>query len=600
MCGIIGYCGHGEAQTALLRGLEKLEYRGYDSCGIAVIQVAPTVVKTAGRISALRQICEKSPVWGGVGIGHTRWATHGKPIDRNAHPFLSKSGNFAIVHNGIIENYALIKAQLIEDGFAFSSDTDSEIIAHLLDKFYDGDTLKALHRVASTLKGWFAIAVVSAHAPSEVFAVKHRSPLIVGYGQGFNMLASDCTALCDCKKGIYPLCDGQFAKINARSAEIYDQDLSLINVIARDFDGVISDSGKQGYEHFMLKEIYEQPQKINALLAYYQQFERSCSLFKGDFIKNVNKIDIIGCGSAYFAGLAGAYAIESLCRIPVCVKNAGEYRYCNPISDGKTLTIAISQSGETADTIAGAELALKKGSVLLSIVNTPHSTLAGISNYSLYQNAGVEIAVATTKGYTTQLTALYLFALSLANALGIHVCRSLSSSLLSAGNVASSALSLENNIKIIADEITASHSVFFMGRGADYCSALEGALKLKEISYIHAEAYSASELKHGSIALISDGVPVIALCMNKSLESKMIGSVKEVKSRGAVVFGVTNNQCSDFKQECDRTLILPDFPEIFAPLITAPVLQLLGYHVAKNLNRDVDKPRNLAKSVTVE
>lgn len=596
MCGIIGYVGENAAKT-IVSGLKRLEYRGYDSSGIAVRGDKITVVKSVGRVEELEKKGGLMVV-GNTGIGHTRWATHGKPSTENAHPFLSYDGRFAVVHNGIIENHLELKRELLSCGVNFSSETDSEIIAHLIAKKYDGNLIRTLFSVTNLLTGWFAIAVISTEEPDKVFAFKNRSPLIVGQG-GKSVIASDVPALFGVSESYYAMRDGECAVIGQFGAEIYAKNGKISPL----YQPVPSESWSESlhaFPHFTLKEIFEQPEKIALAHEEFCVFSQAFPYFAPDKIKSIEKIDLIGCGSAYYACVATAKAIERIAKIPTTAHMAGEYRYGGVLTGRKTLSVAVSQSGETADTVAAIQKASALGSPTLAVVNSAHSTLSRSCDFVLNQRAGVEIAVATTKGYLTQVYLLYLFAERLARCKNLPQSKGEAPLSASVGTQIAEALALNDQIKSIAALIKNSKRLFFIGRGADYAAALEGALKIKEIAYLHAEAYAASELKHGAIALIEKRTPVVALSTQPSTESKMLASIREVKARGARVFAFTTDRCSELYAECETVILLPDIMPTFSPLVTVPALQLLAYHTAVMLGNDVDKPRNLAKSVTVE
>ncbi|MBQ4564431.1 MAG: glutamine--fructose-6-phosphate transaminase (isomerizing), partial [Lachnospiraceae bacterium] len=523
MCGIVGYTGLQEAAPILLEGLKRLEYLGYDSAGIAIVKNRRIAVsKVTGRIANL---CEKTADGrncpGRVGIGHTRWATHGAPTDRNAHPHMSNDGRFAVVHNGIIENYTVLREELIQKGYCFESQTDTEVIVHLLEMYYTGDLKTAIMKTAARLQGSYALGIVCTDAPQKVYVVREASPLILGIGAGENFFASDVTALVPYTRHVMYLDDGEFAEITPESITVFDPagrpNEKEISRITWD----IQSAEKGGYEHFMLKEIIEQPRAVKSALAPRIQGEEivlDAIDFTDEYLRSINNIIITACGSAYYAGCAGKNAIETLCRIPVQVELASELRYSDPLIDPHTLVIVLSQSGETADTIAAMKECKNRGAVTLAIVNVVGSTIANIADYTLYTWAGPEIAVATTKGYTTQVSVLYLFALYAAKKMGRiddKMYTSLFTSLKALPKKIQESLDMNPAIPSLAKKYHESGSMFFIGRNTDYAVALEGALKMKEISYIHAEAYAAGELKHGTIALIEEHQPVIALCCNE-------------------------------------------------------------------------------------
>ena len=606
MCGIVGFTGTQPAAPILLDGLKKLEYRGYDSAGIAVMDGAGiSVSKVRGRIANL---CEKTnggaAVPGTTGIGHTRWATHGAPTEENAHPHLSNDGRFAVVHNGIIENYAVLREELIRDGYRFESETDTEVIVHLIEMYYSGSVRDALIRATNRLRGSYALGVICADEPGKLFAVRESSPLILGVGVGENYFASDVTALVPYTRNVIYMDDGEYAELTCGSVKVFEctgQELTK-EVVRITWDVQAAEKG--GYEHFMLKEIMEQPAAIKAAIAprikdgkvAFEEFNMSTEELRG-----VRKIVITACGSAYYAGCSGRYAIESLCRIPVEVELASELRYSNPLIDEHTLLIVISQSGETADTIAAMKECRARGAKALAVVNVVGSSIAKLADWTVYTWAGPEIAVATTKGYTTQLAVLYLLSVFFADKLGrINDCSRLASALLALPRQIQQAIDLNPGVPQLAKKYHASRSLFFIGRNTDYAVALEGALKMKEISYLHAEAYAAGELKHGTIALIEEHQPVIALCGNPALMEKTLSNIVEVKARGAEVLALTFRDNEKILSVADDLLFIPRVDALFSAAVEIIPLQLLAYHVAKENGCDIDKPKNLAKSVTVE
>ncbi|MBP3616744.1 MAG: glutamine--fructose-6-phosphate transaminase (isomerizing) [Lachnospiraceae bacterium] len=608
MCGIVGYTGAQDAAPILLEGLKKLEYRGYDSAGIAVLNGnSITVSKVTGRIANL---CEKTADGkncpGTVGIGHTRWATHGAPTDTNAHPHLSNDGKFAVVHNGIVENYMSLREELIEKGYRFESQTDTEVIVHLIEMYYVGDLKKAVIKTSARLQGSYALGVVCTEEPQNVYVVRESSPLILGVGVGENYFASDVTALVSYTRNAIYLEDGEFAEITPDSITVFDPAGQPIQKKISRITWDIQSAEKGGYEHFMLKEIVEQPRAIKATIAPRikdSEIVLDETELTADYLKSIHKIVITACGSAYYAGCAGKYAIEHLCRIPVQVELASELRYSNPLIDEHTLLIVLSQSGETADTIAAMKECKKRGAKTLAIVNVVGSTIAKTADETLYTWAGPEIAVATTKGYTTQLAVLYLFALYAAkkmNRLDDETYGKLLETLITLPKRIQEALDMNSAIPNLAKKYHTTGSMFFIGRNTDYAIALEGALKMKEISYIHAESYAAGELKHGTIALIDEHQPVIALCCNDSVMEKTMSNIVEVKARGAEVLAVTFKENQKIVSLADDVIFIPKIETIFSAAVEIIPLQLLAYYVAKENGCDIDKPKNLAKSVTVE
>ena len=607
MCGIVGFTGARSAAPVLLDGLKKLEYRGYDSAGIAVMdRQAISVVKVRGRISSL---CEKTQdglaVSGQTGIGHTRWATHGAPTEENAHPHLSNDGRFAVVHNGIIENYVELREELLRDGYRFESETDTEVIVHLIEMYYRGSVREALIRTANRLQGSYALGVICSEDPGRIFAVREASPLILGIGVGENYFASDVTALVNHTRNVIYLEDGEFAELSADSVRIFDCTGQELRRKASRVMWDVQAAEKGGYEHFMLKEIMEQPGAVRATIEPRirngkVEFEELADFLPG--LDGIRNIIITACGSAYYAGCAGRYALEHLCRIPVRVELASELRYSDPLIDGRTLVIVISQSGETADTIAAMKECRAKGAKTLAIVNVVGSTVAKLADCTVYTWAGPEIAVATTKGYTTQVAVLFLLAVCFADRLGLLAGgeEKLIQTLQALPRRIQEAIDLNPSIPALARKYHDSRALFFIGRNTDHAVALEGALKMKEISYIHAEAYAAGELKHGTIALIEEHQPVIALCCNPAIMEKTLSNIVEVKSRGAEVLALTFRNNQKILSVADDLLFIPNVDALFSAVVEIVPLQLLAYHVARENGCDIDKPKNLAKSVTVE
>ena len=605
MCGIVGYTGAQNGAPILLEGLKKLEYRGYDSAGIAVIQDRNIhIQKVTGRIANL---CEKTQdgrlMPGCTGIGHTRWATHGAPTDTNAHPHASNDGRFAVVHNGIIENYVELRRELTEKGYHFESETDTEVIVHLVEHYYQGDFQQAVMKAANRLQGSYALGIICADEPGRVFVVREASPLILGVGIGENFFASDVTAMVAYTRNVIYLEDGEFAELTANAIRVFDcAGREIPKQISR-ITWDIQAAEKGGYDHFMLKEIMEQPRAARATIAPRIQ-SGQIQLDGLDLdLGNVRRILITACGSAYYAGCAGKYTIEKLCRIPVQTELASELRYADPLVDEHTLLIVLSQSGETADTIAAMKECRRRGAKVLAIVNVVGSTIAKLADYVLYTWAGPEIAVATTKGYTTQLLVLYLFALYAAKKLDTiedAEYRRLVSCLKALPKQMQQVLDMNPAIPRLAKKYHQAYSMFFIGRNTDYAVALEGALKMKEISYIHAESYAAGELKHGTIALIHEMQPVIALCCNASVTEKTMSNIIEVKARGAEVLAVAHRENQKIVSLADDMIYVPKVDPLLCACVEIIPLQMLAYHVAKENGCDIDKPKNLAKSVTVE
>ena len=608
MCGIVGYTGSQAAAPILLDGLKKLEYRGYDSAGIAVLNDNLIAVsKVTGRIANL---CERTADGkncpGTVGIGHTRWATHGAPTDTNAHPHMSNDGKFAVVHNGIIENYIALREELIQKGYRFESQTDTEVIVHLIEMYYTGDLKKAVIKTSARLQGSYALGVVCTDEPEKVYVAREASPLILGVGVGENYFASDVTALVSYTRNAIYMDDGEFAEITPDSITVFNPAGQPIEKKISRITWDIQSAEKGGYEHFMLKEIIEQPRAVKATIAPRikdGEIILDETELTADYLESINKIVITACGSAYYAGCAGKYAIEKLCRIPVQVELASELRYSDPLIDEHTLLIVLSQSGETADTIAAMKECKNRGAKTLAVVNVVGSTIANTADHTLYTWAGPEIAVATTKGYTTQVSVLYLFALYAAkkmNRIDDELYNTLLAALKTLPKKIQEALDMNSAIPTLAKKYHGADSMFFIGRNTDYAVALEGALKMKEISYIHAESYAAGELKHGTIALIEEHQPVIALCCNESIMEKTMSNIVEVKARGAEVLAVTFKDNQKIVSLADDMIYVPKIETIFTAAVEIVPLQLLAYYVAKENGCDIDKPKNLAKSVTVE
>jgi len=608
MCGIVGYVGKKNAQEVILQGLEKLEYRGYDSAGIAIVEDG--VIKSEkfkGRLSVLSDFLESNPIKGSLGIGHTRWATHGAPSDENSHPHLNADNTIAVVHNGIIENYVSLKEDLIAKGYKFKSQTDTEVIVHLLDSLYEGNLLEAVNKLTSIIRGAYAIGVVCSKSPNEMVAVRNESPLIVGLGQDENFIASDIPALLKYTRDVCILENGETVHLTPEKVTIYSPDKKEVKRDKFTVDWDVESASKGGYDHFMLKEIHEQPTAIkDTLLRRLDENGKikldDIKLTKED-LEKISKVYIVACGTAYNAGLVGRYAIEKFAQIPVEPDIASEFRYREPFIDQNTLLIVISQSGETLDTLAAIREAKRKGARILSVTNVVGSSVARESDDVFYTWAGPEIAVASTKAYTTQMTALYMIALDLALTKGtiteefyfdmIEKMKELPAKV-------EKILENYEDIKQVAKEIKDKHSAFYLGRGLDYQTAMEGALKLKEISYIHTEAFAAGELKHGTIALIEEGTPVIAIASQERLYEKMLSNIQEVKARGAYVIAIANENRKEIEAQADRVIYVPEVDDILAPVLTAVPTQLIAYYTSLIKGNDVDKPRNLAKSVTVE
>lgn len=612
MCGIVGYIGTKNATPILLQGLKRLEYRGYDSAGIAVIENGKIEVKKdKGRVSNLEAVPGINDLKGTIGIAHTRWATHGKPAKENSHPHTDMDGTFAVVHNGIIENYNELKNMLTEKGYKFVSQTDTEIIPNLINYYYKEDhkndelkVLRAVRNACMDLKGSFALEIISSNAPENMIVVRKDSPLVIGKGHGENYIASDIPAILSYTKDFYFINDYEFAVLTKDSVKFYDTDLNEIKKTTDSIEWDSKGAEKDGYEHFMLKEINEQPKAIRETIGTRLNGSKVCFdelNFSKEYLESLNKIYIVACGTAMHAGLVAKNIIEKLCKIPVEVDIASEFRYRDPLIDNKTLTIYISQSGETADTIAALKLAREKGAKTLAISNVIGSSITREADYSIYTHAGPEIAVASTKAYTSQVTMLTLIALYFAEILergNMEKVEALKKDLLKLPEKAEKVLKNTSEIKKFAKRVHKEKDMFFLGRGVDYAVSLEGSLKVKEISYIHSEGYASGELKHGPIALIDTGVTVIATMTDKNLLEKSISNVQEVISRGAKVLAITNQDVEN--KGFDTIIKIPEVTTEISPVLSIIPLQLLAYYISTEKGLDVDKPRNLAKSVTVE
>lgn len=610
MCGIVGYIGKQPALPILIEGLKKLEYRGYDSAGIAVIQEgAAKVEKSVGRLANLESKVGTDVGNGMIGIGHTRWATHGRPSDVNSHPHTDCTGKFVVIHNGIIENFIQLKEILQQHGHVFKSQTDTEVIPHLVESYYKGDLVEAVRHVAQMLRGAYALAVVCQDEPDKIVAVKEASPLVIGLGEGENFLASDIPAILKHTRRVIALEEGQMAVLTREGVTLTTVAGAPLQpkIIEVNWDPGQAERG--GYAHFMLKEIHEQPKAIrDTLIGRITDDNTKVVLpelgLTADDVKHISKVAVVACGTASHAGFVGRYLIEKLAGIPVEWDIASEYRYRDPMVDDRTLFLAISQSGETADTLAAMREARRKGAKVMAITNVVGSSIAREADWTLYTWAGPEIAVASTKAYTTQLVAVSLLALWLGQENGrldAGEAKEIITGLRDLPAHASTVLEhMEEPIRDAAKQLSRSEDVFFIGRNLDYAVALEGQLKLKEISYIHAEAYAAGELKHGTLALITRGVPVIALNTQPNLSDKTISNVQEVKARDAFVIGVALEGDTETQHHCDQVFYLPRTHKLLTPALAVLPLQMLAYYAAIARGADVDKPRNLAKSVTVE
>lgn len=608
MCGIVGYIGKEQAAPILLDGLEKLEYRGYDSAGLAVYDgLDIEIIKAKGRLQALRDLTgDGSNLKGTIGIGHTRWATHGEPAVSNAHPQFNKDKTIAVVHNGIIENYQPLKEKMISKGYVFVSETDTEVVAHLLDYYYDGNPLKAIEKVMHRVQGSYALGILFKDFPDKLYAVRKDSPLIVGASPEGNFIASDVPAILKYTREVYFIENREICELSREGIAFYNEDMEVIEKETKTIEWDIEAAEKGGYEHFMLKEIYEQPKAVLDTISPRIKDDRVVIEelnMPEEEIKQLKRIYIIGCGSAYHVGVTGKYILERVTRIPVEVDLASEFRYRNPILEKDSLVIIISQSGETADSLAALRKAQELGVKVLGVVNVVGSTISREADNVLYTWAGPEISVATTKAYSTQLSALYLLAILFADVRGVitrEEYNEMLAELRKLPDKISEILGDKERIQWFASKYANAKDVFFLGRGVDYATALEGSLKLKEISYIHSEAYAAGELKHGTISLIEDGILTVAVVTQPDLYEKMISNIVEVKTRGGYIFTLTNKGNCIMEDTSDFTVYIPKTHPCFTPSLAVIPLQLFGYYVSVAKGLDVDKPRNLAKSVTVE
>ncbi len=613
MCGIVGYIGSKKAKPILINGLLRLEYRGYDSAGISVIEgTSISTFKNKGRIKNLMDVPGINDLSGKIGIGHTRWATHGKPSSTNSHPHLDNENKISIVHNGIIENYSEIKDFLIKNGYKFLSETDTEVIPNLIsynlkqDKQNDAlKLLRAIKKTCDALKGSFAIEVISSILPNNIIVVRKDSPLVIGKGENENYISSDIPAILSFTKDFYLLNDFEYAVLSENDIKFYNSELSPIEKQVKSITWDATAAEKDGFEDFMLKEIYEQPKSIRETIGSRIQKNSNCViddlLITKEYLSSVNKIFLVACGTAMHAGLASKPIFEKLCKIPVEVDVASEFRYRDPLLDDKTLCIFISQSGETADTIAALKLAKTHGSKTIAISNVIGSSITREADYSLYTHAGPEIAVASTKAYTSQIILLDIMAIYFSEILNIcssEEINSIKQEILDLPAKVEAVLKNTDKIKTFAKNVYKEKDIFFLGRGTDYAVALEGSLKLKEISYIHSEAYSAGELKHGPIALIENGVTVISIITNPVTAPKIASNIEEVITRGAKTFVITNQNLEN--SNFDELISIPNINPLISPILSVIPMQLFAYYISKEKGLDVDKPRNLAKSVTVE
>lgn len=608
MCGIVGYLGKRKASEVIVDGLEKLEYRGYDSAGIAINTGSELEIrKFKGKLAVLAEDLKKNPIEGNLGIGHTRWATHGEPSDVNSHPHFNSDKSIAVVHNGIIENYSEIRKELSEDGVEFLSKTDTEVIPHLISKYYNGNLLEAVFKAEECLRGAYALGVISNHANDELVAVRKDSPLVVGVGEGEYFVASDIPALLKYTREVYFLENGETVHIKGNSITIYNENREVVEKEPFHVTWDIEAASKGGFDCFMNKEIHEQPQGVKDTIERRLDENGkivldSIKLTKNE-LENINRIYIVACGTAYHAGLLGKKAIEKYVKVPVIADIASEFRYSDNFVDEKSLVILVSQSGETADTLAVLRDSKKKGARILAVTNVVGSSIAREADDVFYTWAGPEIAVASTKAYTTQIVSLYMIALDFALELGTiseDEYKSVIDEMLSIPKKIEEVLNQKEHIKEIAEEIKDKKHIFYLGRGIDYYLALEGSLKLKEISYIHAEAFAAGELKHGTIALIEEGTPVVALATQDKLFEKMVSNMEEVRARGANVIAIAKKHNKEVENVANGVIYIPEASDLLVPILAVVPMQLLAYYVSSLKGLDVDKPRNLAKSVTVE
>jgi glucosamine--fructose-6-phosphate aminotransferase (isomerizing) len=609
MCGIVGYIGKRDSQQVLLDGLKKLEYRGYDSAGIAVFTPRGLEIRKAqGRLAVLENKLQAQPLHGHAGIGHTRWATHGKPSDVNSHPHTDNTAKFSVVHNGIIENYAVLKEELIAKGHTFVSETDTEVISHLIADLYDGDIVKAVRLAVKRMRGAYALAVMTEYEPDKLVAVRYASPLIIGVGEEENFIGSDIPAILEYTRNVYILNDGEMAVLTKDHVELMTIEGNFISKEIFHVDWDISTAEKAGFAHFMLKEIHEQPKAYRDTMSGRINPEDTAVTLTElkldtERLRRIDRIHVVACGTAYHAGLVGKAVIERLVRIPVEADVASEYRYRSPLITNNTLVIVVSQSGETADTLAALREAKRCGAHVLAITNVVGSSVAREADDVIFTWAGPEIAVASTKAYTSQLIVFYLLALHFGQILGTIApdeVKKMIAALRRLPEQVERILEQAESIKTLAERIAEKDHLFFIGRGLDYAVALEGSLKLKEISYIHSEAYAAGELKHGTLALIEEGIPVIALITQEELQEKTVSNIKEVKARGAHVLGISHTSDAEVLEEVDDFLSIPSTHPLLMPALSVVPLQLLAYYASLARGNDVDKPRNLAKSVTVE
>lgn len=606
MCGIVGYIGHGDTKEIILDGLKSLEYRGYDSSGMALISHGEIIVeKKTGKIQNLADSIKGKVFSSEIGIGHTRWATHGIPSDINSHPHYSMDKSTAVVHNGIIENYQTLRKELEKKGYVFASDTDTEVISHLIQEYYNGDILDSVIQVLKKLEGSYALGIVHKNHPDELICARQHSPLVIGAGENENFIASDVSALLKHTKDVYYLEDGDIAVLKNNEIKIYDENKNPVKRDKKYIEWNIEQAEKCGYPHFMLKEIYEQPEAVRETIKKRVHNGKAdfSDIFTFEDIQNINKIYIVACGTAYHAGLIGQFALQKTAGIDSSSEVASEFRYSDPFIDEKTMAIFVSQSGETSDTLAAMKEAKKKGALTVAVTNVVGSTISREADKVIYTMAGPEIAVASTKAYVTQITVFYLLALYIAELRNYISEETYKNYLNEVENIPEKIKSVLENHEIIketAEFFKDKTNGFYIGRGLDYKTALEGSLKIKEVSYIHTEAFPSGELKHGTIALIEDGTPVVVIATQKNLIEKSVSNIKEVKARGAYIITIGYENCENLKEVSDKFISIPDCNDIFAGFLSVIPLQLLAYYTSTAKGIDVDKPRNLAKSVTVE
>lgn len=608
MCGIVGYIGNKDASEFLIDGLRRLEYRGYDSAGIAVYENGEIrIEKKQGGLPNLEKELKAHPLHGHIGIGHTRWATHGQPSDNNAHPHGDSQNHFVIVHNGIIENYMELKKELLSKGHTFKSETDSEVIPHLAEELDDGDFLSTVRKVLSRIEGSYSLVFLNRDYPDTIICTKKDNPLIIGLGEGENFIASDIPAVINRTRRIYILNDGETAIVKKDSVLVYDAEGLPVSKKVQEVTWSAEAAEKGGFPHFMLKEIYEQPKAVEDTIRVHLKKDKTISFenlnWTKNSLENIDSILITACGTAYHAGLVAKHYIERFAKIPVSVEIASEYRYSRPLTTGRTLCIVISQSGETIDTLAALKEAKRLGAQSIAVTNSVGSSIAREADTAIYTVAGPEIAVASTKAYTTQLVSLLMLALYMGQIKGTikeELAEKIIDGLLKLPKQIEKTLQEKDHMSEVADTLIKAEDIFYLGRSIDYAIAMEGALKLKEVSYIHAEAYAAGELKHGTLALITEKTPIIAVATQENVSSKMYSNIQEVRARGAKVLGIGYEDDTELEKYTTEIVKIPRVDEFIAPILSVIPMQILAYYTSVKRGNDVDKPRNLAKSVTVE